>query len=105
ILAYRQPITRAEIEDIPGVAAGDMLRGLVEKGLVRVAGKADCLGHPLLYGTTKKFMQFFGLKDLKDLPKVGELVGPAKGDADVPLEQSTDAEGQTDSSTEEQQDA
>jgi segregation and condensation protein B len=75
IVAYRQPITRAEIEDIRGVAAGDMLRSLIEKGLARVMGKAEQLGHPLLYGTTKKFLQFFGLKDLKDLPKVGELAG------------------------------
>jgi segregation and condensation protein B len=75
IVAYRQPITRAEIEDIRGVAAGDMLRSLIEKGLARVVGKAEQLGHPLLYGTTKKFLQFFGLKDLKGLPEVSELAG------------------------------
>jgi len=68
IVAYRQPITRADIEAIRGVHCGDVLRVLMEKGLVRVAGRDDSLGRPVLYATTKKFLQVFGLKSLKDLP-------------------------------------
>ena len=68
IVAYRQPIMRADIEAIRGVHCGEMLRQLMEKGLVRIAGRHDSLGRPVLYGTTKKFLQVFGLKGLKDLP-------------------------------------
>jgi len=70
IIAYRQPIMRADIEAIRGVHCGDVLRLLMEKGLIRIAGRHDSLGRPVLYGTTKKFMQVFGLKNLKDLPQV-----------------------------------
>lgn len=76
IVAYKQPISRAEIEDIRGVAAGDMVRTLMEKGLVRIAGRSEKLGHPLLYGTTKKFLQVFGLSSVKDLPDSKQLVEP-----------------------------
>jgi segregation and condensation protein B len=73
IIAYRQPIVRADIEAIRGVHCGDVLRMLMEKGLVRIAGRHDSLGRPVLYGTTKKFLQVFGLKTLKDLPQVEQL--------------------------------
>jgi segregation and condensation protein B len=73
IIAYRQPIMRADIEAIRGVHCGDVLRLLMEKGLIRIAGRHDSLGRPVLYGTTKKFLQVFGLKNLKDLPQVEEL--------------------------------
>jgi segregation and condensation protein B len=73
IIAYRQPIMRADIEAIRGVQCGDVLRLLMEKGLIRIAGRHDSLGRPVLYGTTKKFLQVFGLKSLKDLPQVEEL--------------------------------
>jgi segregation and condensation protein B len=76
IIAYKQPITRAEVEDIRGVASGDMIRTLMEKGLVRVAGKGEQIGHPLLYGTTKKFLQSFGLASTKELPDAKQLVEP-----------------------------
>jgi segregation and condensation protein B len=69
IIAYRQPIMRADIEAIRGVQCGDLLRWLMEKGLVRIAGRHDSLGRPVLYGTTKKFLQVFGLRSLKDLPQ------------------------------------
>jgi segregation and condensation protein B len=69
IVAYRQPIMRADIEAVRGVQCGDVLRLLMEKGLVRIAGRHDSLGRPVLYGTTKKFLQLFGLKSLKDLPR------------------------------------
>jgi segregation and condensation protein B len=68
IVAYRQPIMRADIEAVRGVQCGEMLRMLMEKGLVRIAGRHDSLGRPVLYGTTKKFLQIFGLRSLKDLP-------------------------------------
>jgi segregation and condensation protein B len=73
IIAYRQPIMRADIEAIRGVQCGDVLRLLMEKGLVRITGRHDSLGRPVLYGTTKKFLQVFGLKNLKDLPQVEQL--------------------------------
>jgi segregation and condensation protein B len=73
IIAYRQPIMRADIEVIRGVQCGDVLRLLMEKGLVRISGRHDSLGRPVLYGTTKKFLQVFGLKNLKDLPQVEQL--------------------------------
>jgi len=70
IIAYRQPIMRADVEAIRGVQCGDVLRLLMEKGLVRIAGRHDSLGRPVLYGTTKKFLLLFGLKSLKELPEV-----------------------------------
>jgi segregation and condensation protein B len=73
IIAYRQPVTKAEIEAIRGVQAGPVLRALVDRGLVRIAGRAELPGQPLLYGTTKEFLDRFGLAALKDLPRDAEL--------------------------------
>ncbi|MEM8712829.1 MAG: SMC-Scp complex subunit ScpB, partial [Planctomycetota bacterium] len=73
IVAYRQPVTKAEIEAIRGVQAGPILRSLVDRGLVRVTGRADVPGHPLQYGTTKEFLDRFGLMGLGDLPRDAEL--------------------------------
>lgn len=73
IVAYRQPLNRAEIEDIRGVQSGYILRSLVEKNLVRVVGRSTELGRPLLYGTTSTFLEQFGLDSLEDLPEIGEL--------------------------------
>ncbi len=78
IVAYRQPIMRADVEAIRGVQCGEMLRLLMEKGLVRITGRHDSLGRPVLYGTTKKFLQVFGLKSLRDLPEVEQLRPPEK---------------------------
>jgi len=77
IIAYKQPIIRADIESIRGVAAGEMIRGLMYKGLVKIVGRAEVLGRPMLYGTTRKFLEVFGLNSLKDLPQVEELKKPA----------------------------
>ncbi len=77
IIAYRQPITRADVEAIRGVQCGDVLGQLMEKGLVRIAGRDDSLGRPMLYGTTKKFLQLYGLKSLRDLPRAEGLTPPA----------------------------
>jgi len=73
IVAYRQPVTKAEVEAIRGVQAGPMLRTLVDRGLARVSGRADLPGSPLQYGTTKDFLERFGLDSLNDLPRDGEL--------------------------------
>ena len=78
IIAYRQPIMRADVEAIRGVQCGELMRHLMEKGLVRIAGRDDSLGRPMLYGTTKKFLQMFGLNSLKDLPEIEQLRPPAE---------------------------
>lgn len=76
IIAYKQPILRADVEAIRGVQSGQIIRLLMEKDLVKVAGRDESLGHPLLYGTTKRFLEYFGLKDINDLPKIEELEAP-----------------------------
>ena len=73
ILAYRQPITRPEIDEIRGVDSGPVLKLLLERDLVRILGKKDEPGRPLLYGTTTYFLEFFGLKAIKDLPTLREF--------------------------------
>lgn len=73
IVAYRQPITRAEIEHLRGVDSGGVLKSLLEKHLVRILGKKDIPGRPLIYGTSKEFLEVFGLKDLKSLPTLREI--------------------------------
>ncbi|GAB4260689.1 MULTISPECIES: SMC-Scp complex subunit ScpB [Deferrisoma] len=73
IVAYRQPITRAEVEEVRGVDCGGVLKALLEKGLVRVVGKKDVPGRPLLYGTSRKFLEVFGLTSLADLPSLQEI--------------------------------
>ena len=76
IISYKQPIIRADIEAIRGVGAGEMIRSLMYKGLVKIVGRAEVLGRPMLYGTTKIFLDIFGLNTLKDLPKIEELKRP-----------------------------
>jgi segregation and condensation protein B len=76
VIAYKQPIMRAEVENVRGVQCGEVIRVLMEKGLVRIAGRHTSLGRPQLYGTTKKFLQAFGLNTLKDLPDVESLRQP-----------------------------
>jgi segregation and condensation protein B len=78
IVAYRQPITRADIEAIRGVGSSELLRLLMEKGLLRIAGRDESLGRPVLYGTTKKFLQVYGLRSLRDLPQAKELAAPER---------------------------
>ena len=73
IVAYKQPILRADVEAIRGVAVGEVLHRLRELDLVKIVGRADDIGRPLLYGTTKKFLDVFGLGSLDDLPKDEEL--------------------------------
>ena len=73
IVAYRQPILRADVEAIRGVACGEVLRGLLDKQLVKIVGRAEVLGRPMLYGTTRRFLEVFALRSLDDLPRVEEL--------------------------------
>jgi segregation and condensation protein B len=73
VVAYRQPVTKAEIEAIRGVQVAPILRTLVDRDLVRVTGRADVPGHPLQYGTTKTFLDRFGLPSIEDLPRDSEL--------------------------------
>jgi segregation and condensation protein B len=83
IVAYREPITRADIEGIRGVQCAEVLRQLMEKGLLRIAGRDDSLGRPQLFRTTKKFLQVFGLNRREDLPLADRLLEkgqkPARG--------------------------
>ena len=73
IVAYRQPITRADVEAVRGVAVDGVLQSLMERGLVKIAGRAEVPGRPLLYETTQFFLEHFGLRDLDELPNADEL--------------------------------
>ncbi len=73
IIAYKQPVTRAEVEAIRGVEVSNLVQSLLEKKMVRILGRAETPGRPLLYATTHEFLLHFGLKDLSDLPKVSEI--------------------------------
>lgn len=90
IIAYRQPMLRVDIEAIRGVACGEVLRGLIEKQLVKIVGRADVLGRPMLYGTTKKFLEVFGLPGLDDLPNVEELRAAVASATQAPADDNTD---------------
>lgn len=73
VVAYRQPVLRAEIEAIRGVQCGEILRVLMERDLLRIVGRAEELGRPFQYGTTKKFLQVFGLRRLEQLPQIDQI--------------------------------
>ena len=73
VIAYRQPIDRVEVEEIRGVGSSGVLRTLLDRGLVEVVGRGEGLGRPLLYGTTRKFLEHFGFRSLEDLPRPDEL--------------------------------
>lgn len=73
IVAYKQPIVRAQVEAIRGAASGEVLRLLMDRHLVKVVGRSEEIGRPMLYGTTKQFLEVFGLGTLKDLPEADEL--------------------------------
>jgi segregation and condensation protein B len=73
VVAYRQPLVKSEIDRIRGVDASGALKGLLEKKLVRIVGRKDVPGKPIIYGTTRKFLEVFNLKDLSELPTLREL--------------------------------
>jgi len=88
IIAYRQPVTRGEIEYFRGVDSGGVLKNLLDKKLIKIIGKKDIPGKPLIYGTTKEFMETFSLKDLASLPtlrEIEELVDSGEDTDQVPL--------------------
>ena len=106
IAAYRQPVLRADIEAIRGVGCGEVLRGLMEKNLLRIAGRADEIGRPLLYGTTRHFLEVFGLAGLSDLPSVEQLRMPPETPAPAePAPEADQDQEQGDGPDEEAQDA
>ena len=73
LIAYRQPITRPEIDDVRGVDSGSAMRVLLERNLIKMLGRKDEPGRPLLYGTSSYFLEFFGMRSLKDLPTLREF--------------------------------
>ncbi|MCG8569883.1 MAG: SMC-Scp complex subunit ScpB [Spirochaetes bacterium] len=73
IIAYKQPITKMEVEDIRGVSSDNAVRLLLEKNLIEIVGRKEALGKPLLYGTSKDFLKHFNLKSIDDLPQINEL--------------------------------
>ena len=91
IIAYRQPVTRAEIEYLRGVDSGGVLKTLLEKKLIKILGKKDIPGKPLIYGTTREFLELFNLKDLRGLPTLKEIrdlseAGQFEQQEELPLE-------------------
>ena len=72
IIAYRQPVTRSEIDSIRGIKSERVIDGLIDKGLVEISGRSEGVGRPLIYATTKEFLKKFGFSSLKDLPEVPE---------------------------------
>lgn len=106
VIAYRQPVIKADIEAIRGVGCGEMLRQLLEKSLIRIVGRSEQLGHPFLYGTTRKFLTDFGLPHLESLPRAEILRGQGlphwvtsdqNSSNSVSLPKESDSQPQTDS--------
>jgi segregation and condensation protein B len=92
IVAYRQPIVRAEVEHIRGVDSGWVLNSLLEKGLIKILGRKEVAGRPLVYGTSRRFLEVFGLRDLSGLPTLQEL-DALKGEEEVVTEVGEREEG------------
>jgi len=87
IIAYRQPVIRPEIEQIRGVDSGWVIRTLMEKGLVKMMGRKDLPGRPMIYGTTRAFLELFGLNTVSDLPNLKEVAPPAAEGEPPPAEE------------------
>lgn len=92
IIAYKQPITRTEIEEIRGVDSGGVIKTLLEKNLTRNIGRKKVPGRPMMYGTTRKFLEYFGLKSLADLPTLEELKEEESGENTFTKEKKTQDE-------------
>ena len=73
IIAYKQPLVKAEIEDIRGVDSSGVIKGLLDKHMIKIVGRKDVAGRPILYATTREFLQYFGLRDISDLPTLKEF--------------------------------
>ncbi len=95
VIAYKQPVTRLEIESIRGVNVDGVINTLLEKSLIRIAGRKDVMGRPFVYGTTRQFLEYFGLKSLEDLPKMEDFSSlpqpsaESKGENQEPSQQQT----------------
>ena len=90
IVAYRQPVIRPAIEEIRGVDSGSVLQTLLEKGLIKMMGRKDLPGRPIVYGTTKTFLELFGLNTLSDLPTLKEIQPPPAPEEISPKRSSKD---------------
>jgi segregation and condensation protein B len=108
VIAYKQPVTLPEIIDLRGVKSGGVIKTLLEKRLIRIVGRKEVVGRPMLYGTTKDFLMHFGLKDLGELPKIEEFAEVLGEEVDVaglkraieaprPVEVALDAEEEEES--------
>lgn len=94
IIAYKQPTMRAEIEQIRGVETSSVLRTLLDQKLIRIVGRKDIPGRPILYGTSKTFLQKFGLRDLRDLPPLRDLAALGQGENPELFEEELDGHRQ-----------
>jgi len=92
IIAYKQPISKTEIENIRGVNCDYAVQKLVDKGLIEITGKAETIGRPMLYGTTVKFMEYFGINDLMELPTPKDFTGEINTIGENPELKDTDAQ-------------
>ena len=98
LIAYRQPITRGEIEEIRGVSVGtQLIRGILDRGWIKIVGQRDVPGRPSLYATTKEFLDYFGLQHLRELPDLPDLPDVNSLDMELPLEEEKE---QTESQSE-----
>ena len=96
IVAYRQPLTRADVEAVRGVQSGEMLKVLMERELVKIVGEHDSLGRPYLYGTTRQFLELYGLHSLGELPNAEELAPPEPPAADEELDVDEELDEESD---------
>jgi segregation and condensation protein B len=90
IIAYKQPLTKQEVEEIRGVDCGGVIRTLLDKKIVGPAGRKKVPGRPIMYRTTRKFLEYFGLKDLVDLPTLEDLQEELSGDVDANAQEEMD---------------
>lgn len=95
IIAYQQPVTRADIDYLRGVDSGGVIKSLLDKRLVRIVGKKDIPGRPLLYGTSREFLEFFGLRSLSDLPTLKEFTELTKESESLLFDFDAGAEDET----------
>ena len=92
LIAYKQPITRGEIEEIRGVAVGtQLIRGLMERGWVKIVGQRDVPGRPSLYSTTKEFLDYFGLQHLRELPELPSLPDLTSIELELPIDEPNES--------------
>lgn len=88
IIAYNQPITRIQVDEIRGVSSSQMMRKLVAKGFIKEVGRSDAIGRPILYQTTSDFLDYFGLATIDDLPEMEQFIDNNNSDSDTDLYQS-----------------